>query len=266
MEELRPEEFDSLVQELEGESDEEESQSPEVENLLRDLQPSRLWLARLKAAEDLGELSESSPRIVQSLVTAGESDSLPSVREAAVASLRAPVHQEILREYPDLVQRTQWAMQATEVHDRKKPADNWQIIPVIVLGVVWIAIVAASGAIKLPWLFALVALPGAAMLAIGLWSWLAASSARNVFLRSMKETVGTVEDLDKKEHQGEYADTHKCFVTVRFDAEDARMGTRVMVLKARVAHSSWKRMKCGNIVGIRYSAENPRLALIEGEW
>ena len=158
----------------------------------------------------------------------------------------------------------QRAIKARE--NRKEPANSLVIIFVIAFGIVWVGISAASGAPKVPWLFGLIALPGAAALAIGLWSWLAASSARNVFLRSMKEAVGTVEDLDKKEHRGEYGKEYKYFVTVLFEADDANMGTRVIALKAQVAHSSWKGMKRGDTVGIRYATEDPRIALIEGEW
>jgi hypothetical protein len=57
---------------------------------------------RRRAAERLGKLSESSPRIVQYLIVAGESDSMLEVREAAMESLRAPVHQAILQEHPCL--------------------------------------------------------------------------------------------------------------------------------------------------------------------
>jgi len=138
MEELRPEELEALVQELEGESEEEEALSPEVEELLRDLAQASFGLARLKAAEDLGELSESSPRIVRALIAAGESDAFLGVREAALESLRAPVHQEILREYPDLMQHarsateqtaTQLAMLAREGRKRRI-----RVIPLVVGG------------------------------------------------------------------------------------------------------------------------------------
>jgi hypothetical protein len=33
-----------------------------------------------------------------------------------------------------------------------------------------------------------------------------------------------------------------------------------------VAYHIWKRMEIGSIVGIRYAAEDPSIALIEGEW
>ena len=54
MEELRPEELEELVQELEGESGDEEPLSPEVEALLRDLGPWSPKHTRRDAAEQLG--------------------------------------------------------------------------------------------------------------------------------------------------------------------------------------------------------------------
>jgi hypothetical protein len=110
MEELQPQELEELVQELEGESEEEKALSPEVEELLRYLQQASWWVMRRRAAEHLGKLRESSPRIVQSLIAAGESDSFLGVREAAVESLRAPVHQEYLKQHPDLMEKVERAL------------------------------------------------------------------------------------------------------------------------------------------------------------
>ena len=150
MEELEPQELEELVQELEGESREEEELSPEVEELLRDLQPSSLYLSRQRAAERLGELSESSPRILRSLIATSAFDSSQAVREAAEESLRAPVHQEILQEYPDLMQRAQSDADQTatkratakgrEVHDRKQPKVELWIPVFIVFGIVWVVV------------------------------------------------------------------------------------------------------------------------------
>ena len=109
MEELQPEELEELAQELGEESEKEEALSPEVEELLRDLQQGSWWMIRQGAALRLGKLSESSSRIVQALIAAAESDSILGVREAAMESLRAPAHQEILQQYPDLGQRAQAA-------------------------------------------------------------------------------------------------------------------------------------------------------------
>ena len=98
MEELRPEELEDLLQELQGECDQEDALSPEVEQLLRDLQPARRFTARLRAARQLGEVSSSSRQIVQALATVAESDASDEVRAVAAESLRAPVHHEFLQE------------------------------------------------------------------------------------------------------------------------------------------------------------------------
>ena len=98
MEELKPEELEELVQELQEESEEEETLSPEVEQLLRDL-PFRPLTARLRAARQLGGLGSSSRQIVQALTTLAEIDDSDEVRAVAAESLRAPVHQEYLQEY-----------------------------------------------------------------------------------------------------------------------------------------------------------------------
>ena len=98
MEELRPEEMEELLQELRGEYDQEGALSPEVEQLLRDLQPARRFTSRLRAARQLGEVSSSSRQIVQALATVAESDASDEVRAVAAESLRAPVHHEFLQE------------------------------------------------------------------------------------------------------------------------------------------------------------------------
>jgi HEAT repeat protein len=111
MEELKPEELEELVQELEGESSGEEPLQPEVEEILHVLQSGSPYLARQDAAEQLGRIRGSSPRIVQALNAAQESDPYMEVRRAAAKALRAPVHQEYLRsqyqEHPDLMAATE---------------------------------------------------------------------------------------------------------------------------------------------------------------
>jgi len=113
MEELQPEELEGLVQELEGESEEEEALSPEVEALLRDLQPIRLYTSRRRAARQLGQINRSSPAVVLALVETAETDASAEVRAAAGESLRAPVHQAVLQQHPELGQRAQTAAERT---------------------------------------------------------------------------------------------------------------------------------------------------------
>ncbi len=103
MEELGPQELEDLAQELEGEDGAEEPLSAEVEELLRDLQSGGAYLDRYRAAHGLGNVEESSPRILRALTVAQKSDPHSDVRRAAAGSLRAPVHQEYLRQHPEVV-------------------------------------------------------------------------------------------------------------------------------------------------------------------
>ena len=80
MEELQTRELEVLVQEMEEEGGVEEELPPEVEALLRDLQPARLFSSRRRAARQLGEVSRSSRQIVQALMTVAEFDSSTEVR------------------------------------------------------------------------------------------------------------------------------------------------------------------------------------------
>ena len=110
MEELKSEELEELVQELEGESEEEEALSPEVEEMLRGLGPWNPSHTRRDAAEQLGRVRTSSPRIVQALIAACESPS-ELVSTAATKSLRAPVHLECLQQHRELTEAAESAQQ-----------------------------------------------------------------------------------------------------------------------------------------------------------
>jgi hypothetical protein len=165
----------------------------------------------------------------------------------------------------------QRAIEAREVHSRKvSRIVESQILVLIAVGIVWVSVVGIASAQSTTDFicFAFGALPGVALVAWGLLRWRAATVHRKVLLRSMTETVGTVEDLWNEEHKGEYEyeTSYTYYVTVSFEAEDAKMGTRVMVLKTEVARDVWKCMVEGRSVGIRYAAEDPSIALIEGEW
>ena len=257
---------EQAVSQREGQRDKQKSPTPQVQELLQDLQLAGVWSVRKRAVERLGELGESSPRIVLSLIAARADDSSQAVREAAEESLRAPVHQEILQECPDL-------MQCEKVQDRKdaKPGLGVFLLPlfgIVLLVAIGIITMSDQGGF---WPFCLIALPpGVAFVAWGLWRWRSATTNRDLLLRSMKETVGTVGDLRKEEHESDYGGTSYTYhSTVCFeaeDAEDAEEGTRVIALEARVSEDIFESLRWGEAVGIRYAAEDPRIALIEGEW
>ena len=117
MEELKPDELEELVQELESESGEEETLSPEVEELLRDLQSGSSALDRMDAAQQLGEVGTSNPRIVRGLIAVYESDSYSMVSRAAAKALRAPVHQECLQQDPELAESAKKALAKVRIPD-----------------------------------------------------------------------------------------------------------------------------------------------------
>jgi hypothetical protein len=121
MEELQPEDIGELLQELEEEYGAQESLPEEVEELLHVLQSSSAALDRRDAAEQLGNLETSSPRIVRGLIAAYGSDPYSMVNRAAAKSLRAPVHQEYLQENPDLMGVTERALQQGPGADRQPP-------------------------------------------------------------------------------------------------------------------------------------------------
>ncbi len=121
MEELRPEELEELVQELEEEDKTQEALPQDVEELLRVLQSGHSSLERRDAAEQLGNVETSSPRIVRTLIAACESEPYPKAHDAAVKSLRALVHQEVLQRHPDLRDAAERALQP---HPRSPTGDG----------------------------------------------------------------------------------------------------------------------------------------------
>lgn len=86
----------------------EQPLSPDIDQLLQDLQPEQSFnAARISAAKRLGKLSASDLRVVKALIAATESDTSPNVRKAAAEALQAPAHQEILQRHPDLMAKVQ---------------------------------------------------------------------------------------------------------------------------------------------------------------
>lgn len=121
MEELQPEELEELLEELEGESEEQETLSPQVEELLQNLKPATRPMLRIRAAKQLGEITTSSRQVVQALTIAAETDSVAKVRATAAESLHAPVHQEWLQQHPELKEAAERALQP---HPRSPTGDG----------------------------------------------------------------------------------------------------------------------------------------------
>jgi hypothetical protein len=75
-----------------------ESQMPaNIAKLLQDLQDKQDYVRKV-AAQQLREVAQSDVRIVHALEVVAKSDNNKYVRDAAVASLRAPVHQTLLQQ------------------------------------------------------------------------------------------------------------------------------------------------------------------------
>jgi tetratricopeptide (TPR) repeat protein len=129
------------LQEIAVEPKEEkgESLTPEVEELLRILQSGTLYLARRDAAEQLGKVGTSSPRIIRVLRAAQESDPYPDVRRAAAKSLQAPVHKEYLKQNPDLEETEKVRSRALE------PEEVELLLPILQPGSHYLAREAAAG-------------------------------------------------------------------------------------------------------------------------
>ena len=163
MQQPSPEDIEELLDELEKEYGTEEALPPEVENLLQDLQPHNRVASRRRAAEQLGKLSESNLRIVQSLVAAGESTNVVLVQRAILEALRAPAHQVVLQEYPELTKRAASTTRQVVAAERR-----WRRTKAVVLGLV--GAVAGAGLFWLiVWVARFVMVLVAAVLSEGQW-------------------------------------------------------------------------------------------------
>lgn len=286
MEESELQDVEQLLQELEEEyGPPREVPSPDVEKLLQDLRVERPFGRKKEALAQLGRLNSSNLRIVSALVEAKLSDPSRAARKLAAESLLAPAHQEVLQQYPDLMQSATSPERDEEPSPttsrtaqrrafsggtRRKPMSNAQVLLMIPVGIAvayfGVQILKNEGSVKGSVMGVMFFLAGLAMVGWAFWNWLEPSSARNVFRRSMKETTGTVARVYKTEEEGDYGKSYKYFATVRFKADHAKLGTRVISVKFQVPRGRWKEMESGGTVGIRYAAEEPTIALIEGEW
>lgn len=100
-----PQDVEALIEELKEDYGVEEPLAPEAERLLKNLRPGTLFIEQLRAAEQLGRLDTSHPRVIKALIELSESDRSHSIKKLAAEALQAPVHQELLRRHPDLEQQ-----------------------------------------------------------------------------------------------------------------------------------------------------------------
>ena len=290
MDELQPEDLEDLVRELEGESDEEEALSPEVEGLLRRLGPWSPEQTRRDAAAQLGRVGTSSLRIVQALITACESPS-DLVSRAAAKSLRAPVHQEYLQQHPELTAAAESTLQqdldlsemarGAPVQQRIYPKPRIQERPLLgrILGVLFaliglgLLVGSATGlaeGIDLKVLivgFAGLSFTYTGLKAAGLdlKELLLALLHRGAWQGPQVTAEGRITDRDIEEHKhtddyGGVYYTYTHWITFGFPTTEGPVR-----LKAKVDKQRYGQLKRGQPVKVRYAQEDPRLAVLEWE-
>jgi hypothetical protein len=76
----------------------------EMEKLLQDVKRGGLAFRRIEAAEKIRKLKKSHPRLVEALLRAKEMDKSEAVRKLAAEALQSPVHADILKQNPGLVE------------------------------------------------------------------------------------------------------------------------------------------------------------------
>jgi len=74
----------------------------EVEQLLQDLQNEQSFIVKEEALKNLAELETSDRRVIEALIAVTKSDPTFLIRKRAQDTLRAPAHQKILAQHPDL--------------------------------------------------------------------------------------------------------------------------------------------------------------------
>lgn len=286
MEGLKPQELEELVQELEAESEGEEALSPEVEGLLRGLGPWSPEHTRRDAAEQLGKVGKSSPRIVEALIAASESPS-DLVSTAAAKSLCAPVHQECAQQHPELAAAAESVLQQASdlremargapVQQRIYPKPRIQERPLLgrILGVLF-ALIGLGLLVRsvtgldegidlraLVFIFVALGLTYAGLKAAGLdlKELLLALLHRGAWQGPQVTAEGRITDRDIKEHKGEYGEiSYTYWITFGFPTAEGPVRLTVQVDKQQ-----YGQLKRGQPVKVRYAQEDPRLALLEWE-
>lgn len=298
MEELHPEELEELVQELEGESrEEEEALSPEVERLLRGLGRWSPEHTQRDAAAQLGKMRKSSPQIVQALLKACQSPS-GLVRAAAAKSLRAPAHQECLQRHPELTAAAESALRqapdtdwlkgtlsgkgkGASVQRRIYPGFRIQEKPLLMrimgvpfaligLGALVLSVAIATGGLHiavLMWgvLGLVFTYVGLFVVGLDLKEFVLALLHRRAWQGPQVTADGRITDRDIEEHKhkddyGRVSYTYTYWITFDFSTTEGSVR-----LKTPVEEWRYGQLKRGQPVEVRYAQEDPRLAVLEWE-
>lgn len=97
---------------------------------------------------------------------------------------------------------------------------------------------------------------------LNLWEWLIALLHRRVWQRQQITADGEIVDRTvKRQVDDEGNVSHKYWITVRFDSVEGPV-----VLRAQVDRSLYSWLAGADTISVRYALEDPRLALLEGEW
>jgi hypothetical protein len=99
-----------------------------------------LYDKRQEAANELGNLAESSEDIVIALLVAKESDTYDDVKKAAASALEMPVHQRYILDHPEVIQKATKTVEHQVQVEKREVANNsglrswgiWAIIAGIV--------------------------------------------------------------------------------------------------------------------------------------
>ena len=97
---------------------------------------------------------------------------------------------------------------------------------------------------------------------LNLWEWLVALLNRRVWHGQQITADGEIVDRAVRRHVDDEGNvSHKYWVTIQFDSVEGPV-----VLKAQVDQSYYLWLGKTDTITVRYALENPRLALLEGEW
>jgi hypothetical protein len=113
---------------------EDASLTADMEKLTDTLKRGGLAFRRLEAAEKIGKLKQSHPRLVLALLRAQEWDRAAEVRKAAAAVLKSPVHRRLLEDHPGLAEEAK----VEEVEILKHSVLGWISFVIAVVSILFI--------------------------------------------------------------------------------------------------------------------------------
>jgi hypothetical protein len=151
-----------------------------------------------------------------------------------------------------------------ETNNRKTPLMEGTIFIYVLLG---IAAIVFGYAINEDVVAILSVAIGIGLIGWVLWNLLSPTSDRNVFLRSLESTSAEVVRKYSEEWRDSYGGTYYTYHMV-LDFRAYKTGTDSINIRldARVKKEIYNRYKSGASISIRYAKDNPRIALVGGEY